>query len=83
MAEVFVVNYHGNNKGGYKIYFINDLLNKIENNLELLNIKIDGINDLMNPEWKNNYVEGPKNFKTGYKRIASMLADINSKNFSV
>lgn len=83
MAEVFVVNYHGNNKGGYKIYFINDLLNKIEKNLELLNIQVDGVSDLINPEWKNKYVEGPKNFKTGYKRIASMLADINSKSFSV
>ena len=83
MAEVFVVNYHGNNKGKYKIYFINDLLNKIEKNLELLNIQVDGVSDLMNPEWKNDYVEGPKNFKTGYKRIASMLADINSRSFSV
>lgn len=84
MAEVFIVNYHGGGKrGNFKIHLMADLLDKIENNLSLLDIKIDGISDLKSPEWKNEFHGENKSFRDAYYRIANMLGSIHQKGFSV
>lgn len=71
-AELFIVKNQATQR--YTVYFIEDILKRIEDNINLLNIK--GIND--QTTWLNQWSEGEKNHQTARSRINNLLQQLHT-----
>lgn len=80
-AELFIVNDSSGNLGHYSVYFISDLLHKIAENINLL--QIDEIT--LSKQFENKWIgttEG-KNLTYAYARISSILAQLRTQKLTV
>ena len=80
-AEIFVINRSGGGqKGNFKIYFMSDILNKVANNLDLIEIK-----GYKTGSYNNSRMppEDAPNIKSAYARIAALLAELHKQQLEI
>lgn len=75
MAEIFILN----RRGHFEIYFMSDIMEKVANNLDLIDIK--GFNSVH--RWENEYVGSKPMVRAGYRRIANLLAQLHMQQLRV
>lgn len=78
-AEILLIN--DNSTGRFKVYFISDIISKLINNIELLDI--EGYN---NPSWSNNWVvsdRGGKDVNAGFRRSMKVVAQMHNVKMKV
>lgn len=84
-AQVFIVNDNSQKKGHYKVYFMDELINKnLSQNLNSVIVKINGQETA--PNWTNEFIEakkGVKNSTLAYARIAKILAEMQRAKLEV
>ena len=71
-AELFIVKNQATQR--YTVYFIEDILRRIEENINLLNIK--GIND--ETTWLNQWSEGKRHHQAASSRINNLLQQLHT-----
>jgi hypothetical protein len=71
-AEILIIN--DSSTGGFKVYYIADLISKLHDQMGSLNI--EGYN---NPVWENDYIgeRRQNNMTSAYARIANLLAQVH------
>lgn len=82
-AEILVVNDVGSNQGHFKVFFMSDILSKIEQRLDLL--KIEGWDNPRN--YNNTWVNGKprtnQNFSDAWTRTMNVLAQLHTEKINV
>ena len=82
-AEIMVVNEQSKSgKGHFKVVFMSDIVKKIANNLDLVNI--ENFNEVH--YWPNDWVSNKHNrpsFTTAYARIYNMLGNLHAQQLRV
>ena len=73
-AEILILN---DNNGMFKVYFIDDLINKIMSDVQRY-VKIDGIED--NTTWEMVWVGNPnqRSYSSAYSRINALLSSLHA-----
>ena len=76
-AEILIIN--DSSTGGFKVYYIADLISKLHDQMGSLNI--EGYN---NPVWENDYIgeRRQNNMTSAYARIANLLAQVHQTNIT-
>ena len=76
-ADIFIIN--DNSKGGFKIYTISDILERVNQNLDLLQVgDIDTLSEL-----DNNYIGTENNSNDALVRISGILAQLHQMQLNV
>ena len=76
-ADIFIVN--DSSKGGFKVYFIDDIIEKVSQNMELLKTgDYDKVNKL-----NNNYIGDAPSDATARVRISKLLAQLHNMKLEV
>ena len=76
-ADIFIIN--DNSKGGFKIYTISDILERVNQNLDLLQVgDIDTLSEL-----DNNYIGTENNSNEALVRISGILAQLHQMQLNV
>ena len=74
---IFIIN--DNSKGGFKIYTISDILERVNQNLDLLQVgDIDTLSEL-----DNNYIGNENNSNDALVRISGILAQLHQMQLNV
>ena len=82
-AEILIVNDVGGSRGYFKVFFISDILSKIEQRLDLL--KIEGWDNLRiyNNSWINGKPMTNQNFPDAWTRTMNVLAQLHTEKINV
>lgn len=78
-AEILVINDTSKKYGQFQVYFMSDILNKIQSNLDL--ITIEGLNTTHSNWWEGEL--GVKNNQLAFKRVANILVNLHSQKLKV
>lgn len=82
-AEILVVNNVGSSRGYFKVYFISDILKRVEEQTELL--KIEGWDNprIYNNAWVGGQTGSNKTFKSAWDRTMKVLAQLHTEKINV
>lgn len=82
-AEILVVNNVGSSKGYFKVYFISDILKRVEEQTELL--KIEGWDSprVYNNSWVGGQTGSNKTFKSAWDRTMKVLVQLHTEKINV
>lgn len=83
-APIFLVN--DSSSGGYRVYFVDDLIEQINENISL--IKLVGFD--INKRWKTSFIQETKNkngstnnYSNAYKRILELLLHLQNQKLNM
>lgn len=79
MAEILIINSRKKESGHFKVIFMSDIINKVANDLNLLNIE-----NFNQPKiWDNIYIGSKPNVRMAYARIANILGQLHNYQLRV
>lgn len=82
LAEIFVVNNSGAEKGNFTVYFMSDIIDKVSENINLIDIK----NFNATKQWNNTWVKATSHdmrITAAFKRVAAILAQLHTQKLEV
>ena len=82
-AEILVVNNVGSSQGYFKVYFISDILKRVEEQTELLKIEGWDTPRVYNNAWVGGQTGSNKTFKSAWDRTIKVLAQLHTEKINV
>lgn len=79
-ADMLIVNQRGATTGQFKVYYMQDILKRLSDNLNL--IDVSGFNHVR--RWHNEWIGGPTpDYVKGFRRIADLLKQLHIQKLKV